>query len=245
MGAVGQVGTVDGRLDLAVRASLGWYEDVFAAHGIPTRTERGLWSALGQPPRWHSAAKTLRPDVSAARVLRAVASFGSGSVADSYGTLDLAGHGYQPLFRATWLFRPPAARSARSWPKGWSVVQEGDELAAWNAEQDTTDVLIPALLHHHRFTFLVRRARGRIVAGAVLHDVDDAVELSNTWATGTEADEIPSMLDCAETLFPQRAVVGYCRDEDLGQFTEAGLRPIGPHVVWVKDPAGGSRPGCR
>jgi len=41
----------------------------------------GLWSAIAEPPRWHSVAKTLQPDVPTARVLDAVAPFARCSVA--------------------------------------------------------------------------------------------------------------------------------------------------------------------
>ena len=90
-----------------MRASLQWYEDVFALHGIPTAVDDGLWRALAEPPRWHSAAKTLRPDVSVEQVVEAVAGFGPCSVADSYGTLDLTGVGFERLFTASWLHRAP------------------------------------------------------------------------------------------------------------------------------------------
>lgn len=226
------VHTSDPRIRVAVGASLAWYERVFAVHGIPTRCEDGLWSALGPPPRWHSVAKTLRPDVDPERVAVAVAPFPDGGVADSFGTLDLAGHGFEPLFRASWLHRAPSAAGA-TWPEGWSVV-DADELAEWNRHQDTTGVLVPALLEQPSFTFVVRRDGGTMVAGAVLHRVGDAVDLSNTWATGDEADEVPAMLACAESLQPGLPVVGYSADDTLSHFTGAGFDAIGPQVVWTR-----------
>ena len=63
---------MDPRLRAAVDASRHWYDDVFALHGIPVRVDDGLWSALGPPPRWHSAAKTLVPGIDTERVVRAV-----------------------------------------------------------------------------------------------------------------------------------------------------------------------------
>ena len=226
--------TSDRHLDIAVGASLAWYEDVFRVHRIRTRYEGGLWWALGEPPRWHSVAKTVHPKVPAARVLRAVEQFESCSVADSYGTLDLAANGFQLLFRATWLFRDAPATPTPSWPDGWSVVSDQDELAAWNALQDTTGVMVPALLRHPRFTFLVRRASEQMVAGAVLHRVDHAVELSNTWARGYEGNEIPSMLRCAEVLYSGLPVVGYSRNDTVNSYTDAGFGALGPQVVWVR-----------
>lgn len=234
-GPMDAASTSDPRLDAAVRASAAWYEDVFRVHRIPARREGGLWSALAEPPRWHSAAKTLHPDVPTAQVLDAVTAFERCSVADSFATLDLADHGFQRLFRATWLHRAASATvTARRWPPGWSVVSDDEELAVWNTAQDTTGVLVPALLHHPRFTFLVRRSAGKPVAGAVLHRVDDVVELSNTWALGDESEEVSSMLECAETLHPAVAVVGYWRDDELMPYTDAGFRAVGPHVVWLR-----------
>jgi hypothetical protein len=73
-----------------------------------------------------------------------------------------------------------------------------------------------------------------MVAGAVLHRVDDAVELSNWWAHGDAADQIGPMLHCAGALYPHLPVVGYARDELLGWFTDAGFDALGPQVVWVR-----------
>lgn len=225
----------DPRLAAAVRASLAWYVDVFGVHGIPTRVEGGLWRALGAPPRWHSAAKTLRPDVPAADVVRAVEAFGSCSVADSFATLDLVGHGFRQLFRASWVHAPARVGAPPPWPEGWSVVSSEPELAAWNTVHDTTGVLVPNLLQHPRFTLLARHSSDGLVAGAVLHDAGDVVELSNTWATGPQADEVPAVLACARVLHPHHAVVGYTSDDTLAGFKGAGFEPVGPHVVWARE----------
>lgn len=225
----------DRRLDTALRASLAWYEDIFRAHRIPTRCQGGLWSSLGDPPRWHSAAKTLHPHVPSTQVLGAVDQFRNCSVADSYATLDLGDHGFRPLFRATWLHRPAPVGPTPSWPDGWTVVSDEDELVTWNEAQDTTDVLVPALLKHPRFTFLARHASDEMLAGAVLHRVDDAVELSNTWSHGHETDDIPSLLDCAGTLHPGLDVVGYSADHAVSSYTDAGFGAVAPLIVWVRD----------
>ena len=231
-----QVHTPDEQLRAAIGASLAWYEDLFAVHGIPTRCDEGLWRALGPPPRWHSVAKTLRPDVPVERVLEAVAPVPGAGVADSFGTLDLTGHGFEPLFRATWLHRVPSPQVPAMWPEGWSVVTDADELARWNEHQDTTGVLVPALLERPDVTFLVRRTGHEMVASGVLHRVGDVVELSNTWATGDEVEEVADMLGCAESLFAVCPVVGYAADDTVEHFTDAGFEALGPQVVWVRHP---------
>lgn len=222
------------RLDVAVAASRAWYDDVFEVHRIDTECESGLWCALSDPPRWHSAAKTLRPGVPVERVLRAVDRFDHCSVADSYADLDLGRHGFRPLFQASWVWRR-AEDEAGGWPDGWSVVSHEDELATWNAHQDTTDVLLPPLLDHPRFTFLAQRDRGEMVAGAVLHRVEDAVELSNTWSAGGAVDGTAALVACATWLHPGVPVVGYDRGTALDLLLGAGFEVSGSHVVWVRD----------
>jgi len=113
-------------------------------------------------------------------------------------------------------------------------VTDEAELATWNDAQDTTGVLVPELLDHPRFTFLVRRSAAAMVAGAVLHHVEDCVDLSNTWAQGDEAEEVPALLECAAQLYPGLPVVGYSRDATSSHFTDAGFEPTGPQVVWVR-----------
>jgi len=86
---------VDDRQELALRASLAWYEDVFRTHGIPTQIEDGVWSARADPPRWHCAAKSLRPDVPASRLARAADAFAGCAVADSlFPQLPLVGYAH-------------------------------------------------------------------------------------------------------------------------------------------------------
>ena len=59
-----------------------------------------------------------------------------------------------------------------------------------------------AMLRHPRFTFLVRHACEQMVAGAVLHRVDARWSCRTRGHAAMKADEIPSMLRCAEVLSP-------------------------------------------
>jgi hypothetical protein len=45
---------MDARLRSAVDASVGWYEDLCALHGVGSIMVDGLWSALDTPPPLHS-----------------------------------------------------------------------------------------------------------------------------------------------------------------------------------------------
>ncbi len=226
---------VDPRLRTAVESSLRWYEDIFAAHGIPTAVQDGLWSALGPPPRWHSAAKTLEPTDLRAAALRAVEAFEHCGIADSFGVLDFSDAGFSLLFEATWVHHPPLGRNTAALPAGWSVIGVEAEFEAWNQEHDTLDVLVPSLLSHSRFRFLGENAGGTLLGGAVLHDTGGGtVGLSNQWAIEGRSLDPGELLACADVLHPGRAVVGYERAAGLEDLLDAGFSALGPHHVWAR-----------
>ena len=112
---------MDPRLRAAVDASVRWYDDIFAVHRIPVTVRRAVWSASGAAPPWHSAVKTLAPEAGMDDVLHAIEPHDHGTVADSFGGLDLAAHGFDLLFEATWLHRPPDPVPPVGLPMGWSV----------------------------------------------------------------------------------------------------------------------------
>ena len=223
------------RLRTAVDASLQWYDDVFEIHAIPTARADGLWFARGEPPRWHSVAKTLEPTVSWHRIAEAAEPFGHCSVADSFGTLDLTGAHFEVLFEATWVHHPPLARPARELPAGWSVVTDADDLDQWNSLHDTTGVLVPALLTHPRFTFLAHRSDGVLTGGAVVHGCSgEAVGLSNVWTQPSVEVDVAALLACVAALHPARSIVDYAWGEDLDALVNAGFTRLGPQVVWAR-----------
>jgi hypothetical protein len=226
---------VDPRLRTAVHASLQWYDDVFAVHGVPTSHADGLWCARGEPPRWHSAAKTVEPTVGAQRVVRAVEPFEHCSVADSFGTLDLSDAGFALLFEATWVHHEPLARPPGEMPEDWSVVKHADELDRWNALHDTAGVLLPEMLGHRRFTFLAHDADDGLTGGAVLHDCrGDAVGLSNSWTLPGTSLDVAALVACASMIHPGRGIVDYAWGDELDALVDGGFSGLGPQVVWVR-----------
>jgi hypothetical protein len=223
---------MDPRLRAAVDASARWYDDVFALNDVPVRVEDGLWCALGPPPPWHSAAKTLEPGVATERVIRAVAAFDHCAVADSFGDLDLARHGFEVLIEATWLHRPPGQRTA-TWPDGWSVLASAEALSEWVTAHDYADVLPPAVLDVPRFRVLGFDRGGRLLGGAVTHDGDGAVGLSNTWGAG-RVHASAGVLAAVSALHPGRAVVDYATGAERESMVAAGFVPLGPCRIWTR-----------
>jgi hypothetical protein len=213
---------VDPRLRTCVDASLAWYADVFALHGIPTETRDGLWRALGAPPPLHSAAKTLEPGVPERDVLAALTPYDVCSVADSFGDLDLAGVGFSVLIDATWLFHAPLDPAPL--PEGWSRVAEPD-LAGWVDRHGTPGVFPPAVLAHPAFTVLARDE-----AGAVVHASEGAVTVAHVFGDVPVAE----WLALAAALHPGRPVTDYATGAALEEALDAGFEPVGPQVVWAR-----------
>jgi hypothetical protein len=190
----------------AVDASVCWYEEVFALHGVGYRTADGLWWALGPPPPLHSAAKSIQPWATSEQTLRAVAAFPQCSVADSFRTLALPG--FDLLFEARWLYREPSGEAAAPLPTGWSPVDTAEELAEWTARHDTTEVLLPGLLSHPSITILRLRVDRKLVAGAVVHACRGVASLSNVWTTPGRESDWPEMVRVVNAVKPRSALVG-------------------------------------
>jgi hypothetical protein len=226
---------MDPRLRTAVDASRRWYDDVFGLHGIPVRVAGGLWSALGQPPPYHSAAKTLERRVDTARVVRAVDAFEHCSVADSFGDLELDRYGFDLLFEASWVHRGPVDHTTRRLPDGWSLVDTPDSLAEWSVAHDYVGVLPPAVLHHPSFQILACRRDGLLVGGGVTHrgDGDVGAGISNAWGVGAVA-ESGELLAGASALHPGQSLTDFAEGVELDAMLACGFTALGPQRVWVR-----------
>jgi hypothetical protein len=230
---------VDPRLRTCIDASVGWYEDLFALHGVGSVLTDGLWGGLAAAPPLHSDAVTVEPEVSAGQVAERLAGRIAGrssiGVKDSFAHLDLTGHGFEVLFGATWIHRPPAEPPARlgSLPAEWTVVRTAAELAEWTGHHDTTGVLLPGLLERAHFAVLAKRTGGQISCGAVARLGSGAVDLSNVYAAEGHAVDWPGVVAAATATFPGRQLVGYERGADLDGALSAGFAGVGNLTVWV------------
>jgi hypothetical protein len=227
---------VDPRLRAAVDASLAWYADVFALHDIPASTDAGLWWALAPPPPWHSEVKTTEPGVDVARVLSV---YERGSVADSFGDLDLRPHGFTVLIEAMWVHHAGVAESSSGRPEGWTVVRDPGLLAEWNAAHDYAGVLLPAVLEHPAFSVLARQSGGALVGGAIVHrpqgSPHDVVGLSNAWSTDSDVVDHAELLAVVGALHPGAGVTDYAGGAELDAMVAAGYATLGPQRVWLRE----------
>ncbi len=225
---------MDPRLRASVDASVCWYDDLFAVHGIGATISDGIWFGHAPPPALHSAAKTVEPWASAEQVLPLIESFAHCTVADSFGTLDLEADGMTPMFAARWLHHPPLEVAPPSLPSGWEQVTDPDALAEWTGRHDSSDVLLPALLDRARFRVLARRDHDELLGGAVTHLCAGVVSLSNVWAEQVDDLDWVELVRLVHALHPGRAVVGYEFGEHLERALAAGFADVGPHLVWVR-----------
>ena len=227
----------ESRLRAAVDASLGWYGDLCALHGVAASLDDGVWWARTSPPPLHSDAVVVEPDVTARQVLDRVADRPRCGVKDSFATLDLGDDGLQVLFDASWMHREAPTSttpSTRSGTSAWSRVTTAAELATWTSLHDTTGVLLPGLLDLAHFAVLARYVDGGIVAGAVARLAGGVVDVSNTYAVAGHHLDWSELVDVVAERFPRRPLVGYSRDEELEAAVAAGFTAVGDLRVWVR-----------
>jgi hypothetical protein len=220
---------MDARLKWAVRNNAKWCDLVCRSHRIRTRFRHNLWATAERPPRFYPDAVTLEENAAEQSILHAISSGPGASVKDSYATLELGPHGFEPLFEARWITRD--ASPGRS---GWTVAETADELAEWTEAADQSNTLIPDLLRHDEVRFLAARDQNGISAGAVANLTGPVVGISNVFATTIGDDEAWAGIPAAvNAVFPSAVLVGYERGTGLRAATAAGFRDLGPLRVWL------------
>jgi hypothetical protein len=225
---------MDPRLRSAVDASVGWYDDLCALHGVGSMLADGLWSALDAPPPLHSDAVVVEPAVTADEVLVRLDGRAHGGVKDSFATMDLSGEGMALLFSATWLYREGEPGRQGAAPAGWTAVTSPEELAEWTGRHDTRDVLLPPLLQRAHFRIMAKYVGGQIVAGAVARLGSGIVDVSNVYAVPGHRVDWAELAGAVGAYFPERPLVGYERGDALDAAIDGGFTPTGELRVWVR-----------
>lgn len=223
---------MDPRLRTAVDASVGWYDDLCALHGVGSTLTGGVWLSTTAPPPLHSDAVVVEPHVSAVDLLGRLTDRTHCGVKDSFATLDLSTGALRVLFEASWVHcEPPPARSPSP---SWTAVTTAGELATWTGLHDTTGVLLPGLLTSAHFAVLAKYDEAGIVAGAVARLAGGAVDVSNTFAVSGHHPDWAELATVVAARFPDRPLVGYTRGAELDAATAAGFSVVGDLRVWVR-----------
>jgi hypothetical protein len=206
-------------------------------HNVAGAFAPDAWTSAERTPPLSPDAVTLRPGVPATGVLARIDGSPGCSVKDSFADLDLRPHGFEILFAAEWIQRPPTK------PKGdvppWTPVRDAQSLARWSAAWadagDPTDLFRPALLRHPDIVVLASMVGPEVVAGAVLNRSTNVVGLSNVFVTNAAPDDVwPGCLDAITATFSGLPIVGYEPAESLATARHYGFSSLGPLWVWIR-----------
>jgi hypothetical protein len=226
----------------AARNNAELVDVVCASHEISGTFAADSWTSSRRTPAYYPDAVTLERDVDASALLSRIDDSSGASIKDSFGTLDLSGHGYRVLFDGEWIGRGPADETDGSADRGaqWSAVKDAAGLEAWEAawsEDGSVRGAFPAtLLGDAKLVFVSGESDGAIVAGAVLNRSEGAVGLSNTFfTTGAPAGGWAGCVGETSSQFPGVPIVGYEPEDLLGGPHGAGFDSIGPMRVWIRD----------
>ncbi|MFF5054924.1 hypothetical protein ACFY1S_17260 [Micromonospora sp. NPDC000663] len=213
--------------EAAARDNADWCAALCASHGSAGRIDADAWSVPRRSPQWYPDAVTLRPGVDPDALLDRIEGGPGASVKDSFADLDLSGHGFEVLFDAQWIHRPPTDRPAGT---PLAPVDTAQRLAAWAAAHGGGQLFRPRLLANPRVRVLARYdERDAVTCGAVVSG-EGVVGVSNVFTrTGDPADVWRGVL----ATLPGVALVGYESGTDLALAIEAGFAPLGPLRVWL------------
>lgn len=220
----------------AVRNNARWCDAVCRTHGNPGRTDDDAWSVPRRSPPLYPDAVSLRPGAGA-RLLDRIDAGPGVSVKDSFATLDLTPYGFDVLFDADWIFRPPGAVPTADFvvdPTAPAVtpVTAPEDLAAWAAALGGGDVFRPALLADPAVTVLaLRDADGTIAAGAAVNRSGPVLGVSNVFAATVEPEQV---WRAVVARFPDTPLVGYESGDDLRLAAQVGFRTVGPLRIWLR-----------
>ena len=206
---------------------------VCRSHGIGTARDEAAWVALRRSPPLYPDAVTLRESATAGEVLRRLDGSAGCSVKDSFAALDLAPDGFEVLFEAEWIHRPPLVEWLAP-ELVWSEVGTPGELRDWAAVHGGGAVFHPSLLADQRLTILAGRAGDELVAGAIGNRSTDVVGISNVFTTSPDIEQV--WAEAAAAVSARLAgipLVGYERDAELRAARRAGFASVGALRVWL------------
>lgn len=229
----------------AARNNAAWCDAVCNAHGRPGEFFDGYWLTRRAAPPFYPNLVTLDPAVEPAlAALRGLAQAGLPAcwgVKDSFGVLRLDQVGFQLLFEAQWIVRPPQAAPRLSRILRWQRVRTEAKLAAWEEvwgeSRGQARILLPPLLRDADIAILAGLdAGGAVTAGVIANRSTHVVGVSNLFVRGRDGDAVHA--ECIATVvdtFPHLPLVGYESGPALVMSRSLGFKPLGRLRVWVKE----------
>ena len=170
-------------VELAASVAAAWHASWLRALGLRSEFTDRAWRALDEPPFIYWTAVTLSPDAGAEDLRDR-----TGTVCDSWSSIDLAPFGFDVWAEDPWCLREPGPLPDEELPVGLEVVRVRDAaeveefesvaMRGFNGESATVEAgsIHPATgLEDPRTTMLTGRVDGRAVAAAMSYRTDDGV----------------------------------------------------------------------
>lgn len=244
---------MDKRVQQAVYNNAVWCDTVCRAHGWPGEFYEDIWVQWHGSLPYYPNAVTLTDECNLTTQRQAIQHLADARLPegcgakDSFCVLDLAPLGFEPLFEATWLYRPATLPPPIEPIQGvqWRRVQEATELRVWERAwrgapgeetgEEPARLFLPTLLTYKQVVFLAAYQAQEIVAGAILNRTDSVVGLSNLFVPDKEqVSWWSSCVAAASELFPGLPLVGYEHGQELAYAQQCGFVAIGPLRIWIK-----------
>lgn len=221
------------RLDTAIRDNVELCAAVCRAHGIASREADGVWRTFSPAPPYYPDAITVELNPSSEDVAAVLDEFGGASIKDSFATLDLTASGFDPLFRAEWIWCEPGAGGGQS-NLEWLTITDPADLAACRTAHGSAESIQQVLLAEPGITVLGGSLPGKFV-GALISTLAGAVGVSNVFATGVATAEAwRELVAYIPAHWPGTPIVGYEQGRVLAAAIDAEFEPIGPLQVWLR-----------
>lgn len=230
-------------LQRAIDNNVGVYRAVLGRLGIEMQVRPDIAHTDAKVPAYYSNAVTRsdrwRPDEGFHRIAAIARKEGwaDWSIKDSHDVLNLGPHGFERLFRATWIHLDPARLRPFDRSLRFEVVRDEDGLSrwrrAWDANLPLGRTLFGAeLLRDPDLYFVAGYDGGRLVCGGLFNRTNDVLGISNFFARD-EAKECwaAAVSHILDRLRPS-VLVGYAGEAALVGFEAIGFKAIGTLSVW-------------
>ncbi|HEV2555982.1 MAG TPA: hypothetical protein VGV17_19685 [Bosea sp. (in: a-proteobacteria)] len=209
---------------------------MWRAHGLGVEFKDGFVACLGTPPRFYPNIVTMDATIDPldqAQSISERAAHVSGPffVKDSFQALALESVGFEPLFDASWIYRPAGLAPGVTRLK-WRRVTEAAVLrhweSAWSTGADQPPLFVPRFLAGPAVTMLAGWADDKIEAGCVITIAGGVAGISNVFG------EAPETIGAAATMFCDFDLVGYESGDALAAALDAGFQVVGDLMVWQR-----------
>ena len=226
-------------LQLAILNNISWCSKICGLHGSQGERTDELWTNRHKSPPYYPNIITAKPDcqtivLAAVEKCRQVGITGTWGIKDSFGDLDLTGHGFVKAIDGNWFVRKPLAPMYSS-SIDWRIVRESELdhwVSAWHGmEGAAPDIFKPEVLHETTIAIVARFSESAIIAGGIFDRSEGVSGLSNWFGPPNNGGVPDGLLDAVPSARLQPTVCW--SDMPVETMATSGFAPIGPMAVWI------------